>query len=252
MILCVTFLVVATVAIAALCVAPRMRRGNVIQRLSPDRPHPFGYDMSWIAIRTRDTEAVLDALAVEGETAANWNSGIGTIYDSRLGSEHVFVSPPVGAWTFVVGVALPHPVGADYVDKCTPLLSRLAASFAEVQYFFSYPALDFYSWVRFKAGRLERALASTDRGIVWSKGRLTAAERELGLKHFDIHGLSGRSGDAGGVILMSPTEDHVMGVARLWSLDPTGLQESDAPPALGYIVPAPRAWRTERVRRSAA
>ncbi|MCB0059599.1 MAG: hypothetical protein KDE45_21320 [Caldilineaceae bacterium] len=252
MILAATFFAVMTVAVATMWLAPRLGRKRVLYELAPDRPLAFGCQMSWIALLTTDTEAVLDALELQSETASNWNNGIGTVYDHWLGPDRVFVSPPVDGWTFVVSVALPHPVGPGYADKCTPLLARLARNFCDVQYFFSYPALDFYSWVRFRDGQLVRAFASTDEGVIWSKGRPTRAEQALGLKLFEFRGVKGRSGDAGGEILLSPTEEQVMQVARSWSRDPTRLAPRDAQPALGYIAPAPLRWRTERLRKSAA
>jgi hypothetical protein len=252
MILAATFLAVTTLAVVTMWMSPRMGKKRVLYGLAPDTPHGFGYEMSWIAVLTSDTEAVLDTLGVDGETASNWNSGIGTVYDHWLGPERVFVSPPVDGWTFVVSIALPHPVGPGYVDKCTPLLARLARNFVDVQYYFSYPALDFYSWVRFRDGQLVRAFASAAQGVIWSKGRSTRAEQALGLKLFEFRGVRGREGDAGSEILMSPTEEQVMQIARSWSRDPTTLSASDASPALGYITHAPLVWRTERVRKSAA
>ena len=252
MILAGTLLAVAMIAVVTMWMSPRMGKKRVFYELAPDRPHAFGYEMSWIAVLTSDTEAVLDALHVEGETASNWNNGIGTVYDHWLGPDRVFVSPPVDGWTFVVSLALPHPVGAGQADKCTPLLSRLARSFVDVQYYFSYPALDFFSWVRFRDGQLVRAFASSDQGTIWSKGPPSRAEQALGLKLFEFRGVKGRHGDAGSEILMSPTQEQVMQIARSWSRDPTTLSASDGAPALGYIAAAPQAWRTERVRKSAA
>lgn len=254
MILAITFLAVAVVAVATMWLVPRMGRKRVLYELAPDTPHPFGCEMSWIAVLTADTEAVLDALDIKGETASNWNNGIGTIYDRWLGPDRVFISPPVDGWTFVVSLALPHPqpTGAGYMDKCTPVLSRLARSFVDVQYFFSYPPLDFYAWVRFREGRLLRAFASTDEGVIWSKGQASRAEQALGLKLFEFRGVRGRHGDAGAEILMSPTEEQVMQIARSWSRDPTTLKAGDAPAALGYIAPTPQGWRTERRQKTAA
>lgn len=252
MILAGTLLAVTVVAVVTMWMSPRMGKKRVLYELAPDRPHAFGYEMSWIAVLTSDTEAVLDALHVEGETASNWNNGIGSVYDHWLGPDRVFVSPPVDGWTFVVSLALPHPVGAGHADKCTPLLTRLARSFVDVQYFFSYPALDFFSWVRFRDGQLVRAFASSDQGTIWSKGPPSRAEQALGLKLFEFRGVKGRHGDAGSEILMSPTQEQVMQIARSWSRDPTTLSASDGAPALGYIAAAPQAWRTERVRKSAA
>jgi hypothetical protein len=61
----------------------------------------------------------------------------------------------------------------------------------------------------------------------------------------------GRKGDAGGELILHPTEDHVMRLAHRWSIDPTTLEAQQAHEALGYIALAPQAWRAERQRKIA-
>jgi len=232
-----------------------LARGAAEQRVifadSPDGPCAFGCEMAWLAIRSREPEAVIDALRLREAAPCNWNSGIGSVYDDRVGARHVFVTPPVRGWVFVVGLPLPHPVGRGFVDKCTPLLVDLGGRFPEAQYFFSYPPIDYYAWARVRDGRLVRAFAVSDEGIVWNKGRTSKEERGLGLKLFELRGVRGRKGDAGGELILHPTEDHVMRLAHRWSIDPTTLDAEQAPEALGYIALAPQAWRSERQRKIA-
>jgi hypothetical protein len=242
---------VVTVAVAAFVLAPRLDNPRVIQDASPDRPHPFGYKMAWLAIRTRDTVAVLHHLGLFDAKASNWQSGLGTVYDDRLGETHVFISPPVNGWTFVVGLPLPHPVGRRFVDKSSPFLLDLGATFVEVQYFFSYPLIDFYAWARVIDGKLIRAFAIGDEGVVWNKGRPTKEERAMGLKLFELRGVKGRKGDAGGEILLYPTESHLMQLAAKWSIDPTSLDAVKAEPGHGYVGIVPAKWRPERLRKAA-
>lgn len=244
-------LVVATVAIAGLWLAPRMGRVRIRYDEQPDRPIAFGHDMSWLAVRTEDTEAVLDMLALADETAANWNSGIATIYDRQRGAARIFVAPPVGGWTLVAGLALPHPSSTRFVDKAMPLLQRLAGRFPDVQYFASCPVVELFAWVRFSDRRLTRAFATLDGEVVWSQGKPTRDEIQLGLRHYELRGVKDRSGDAGGEIVLSPTEAQVMHMAARWSLDPTRLAASSARPALGMVGTAPAVWQAERVRRVA-
>lgn len=251
MILTIAIMVALTIAIAAFALAPRMGDGRVIFEQSPDRPTPFGYKMAWLAVRTRDTKAVLEALGLTAAEPCNWRSGIGTVYDDQLGTDHVFVSPPVNGWTFVVGLALPYPVGRTFGDKVMPLLARLGRRFVEVQYFFAYPPIDVFAWARLLEGRVVRAFAITDSGVVWNRGRRSREERALGLKLFDFRGVRGRKGDAGGEILLYPTEEHVLRLAERWSLDPTRIDQMDVPvPGLGYIALAPADWRPERLRKA--
>lgn len=251
MILTIALMIVATLASVIFVLGPRMAEGRVIFPVTPDTPAAFGYQMAWLTIRTRDTAAVVAALGLTACEPCNWNAGIGTVYDKKLGSSHVFVSPPVNGWTFVVGLPLPYPNSRCYADKLTPLLVGLGGRFIEVQYFFAYAPIDFFAWARVIDGRLVRAFAAGDEGIVWNKGKTTKEERALGLKLFELRGVKGRRGDAGGEMILHPTEEHVLRLARHWGIDPARLDATSAAPALGLIAAAPPAWRAERLRKSA-
>jgi hypothetical protein len=247
----IAIFVALTIAAAAFLLAPRVAIGRIIFGVAPDRPVPFGLKMAWLAVRTRDTARIIEVLGLGEPKVCNWQSGIGTVYDDRLGETHVFVSPPLNGWTFVAGLALPYPVGRSFVDKCTPTLLELGAEFIEVQYFFSYPLIDFYAWARIVNGKLIRAFAIGDEGVIWNKGKPTKDEKSLGLRLFELRGVRGRSGDAGGELILYPTEEHVMRLASRWSIDPTRLDSVPALPATGFIGLAPAAWRPERARKSA-
>jgi hypothetical protein len=247
----VVVMTIATIAVAALVLAPRLNAPRVIHDASPDQPAPFGFQMAWLAIRTRDTQRVLDALGLFDVKASNWTSGLGTVYDNTLGETHVFVSPPVNGWTFVVGLPLPHPVGRRFVDKCTPFILDLGTTFIEVQYFFSYPLIDFFAWARVLDGKLLRAFAIGDEGVVLNKGKPTKEERAMGLKLFEFRGVKGRKGDAGGEILLYPTEQHLMQLAAKWSIDPTSLRSAKTDAAFGFVGTVPACWRPERLKKAA-
>jgi len=249
-ILTITLLTVGTIAIAAFVILPRVREERLIFGVQPDRPVAFGYKMAWLAIRTRDTQRVVDAIGLVGAQPCNWESGVGTVYDGNLGETHMFVSPAVEGWTFVIGLSLPHPVSRVFVDKCTPLLLDLGEHFPDVQYFFTYPLIDFFAWARIKDGRLLRAFAIGDEGVVWNKGRATREERALGLKLIEVRGVRGRKGDAGGEMILHPTEDHVIRIASGWSLDPIRLGEYASDGSVGYVGLAPARWRPERLRKA--
>ena len=45
----------------------------------PDEPQPFGFKVSWLALKTSDPAAVLDALELGEVTPANWESGLAPV-----------------------------------------------------------------------------------------------------------------------------------------------------------------------------
>lgn len=58
-------------------------------------------------------------------------------------------------------------------------------------------------------------------------------------------------GDAGGEMILYPTEKHVLGLAKRWSLDPTRLSEVEMQvSALGLIALAPSFWRPQRISKA--
>lgn len=228
------------------------RRGPFRVDQQPDAPKPFGYKMAWLAVRTEDSAGLARLLHLDSRLVANWNSGIGTVYDDALGGSHVYVTPAVDGWTFVVGLGLPHPVGPAFVDKLTPLLLSLGRQYPDVQYFFTYPLIDFFAWARMKDGKLVRAFAVNDEGVVWNKGRISKEERALGLRLFELRGVRERHGDAGGELVLYPTEDHVLQIARGWGLDPTGIEAAAEVNGPGFIAPVPAAWCALRRQKSAA
>jgi hypothetical protein len=246
----IAIFILATVAVAVFYLAPRIAPPSLVFELVPDRPCPFGYRMAWLAIRTRDTPRVVEVLGLGDPRPANWQTGIGTIYDREHAEQRVFVSPPVNGWTFVVGLSLPQPVGRGFVDKCLPLVTELGREFIEVQYYLTHPVIDFHAWARIVDGKLVRAFAMGDEGILWNRGKPTKEEKSLGLKLFELRGVRGRRGDAGGELILHPTEDHVMRLASRWSLDPTVLDRNAVEPATGLIAWVPAAWAAERMRKA--
>lgn len=245
-------LIAATVGAAAFLLAPRMPNEQVVYATEPDRPKAFGYRMAWLAIRTRATENVIEALELTGTFPANWDNGVGTVYADECSDATVFVSPPLNGWTFVVGLALPQPLGKAFVDKTTPLLLSLGKEFIEVQYYLAYPDLDAFAWARVVNGRLVRAYATNDLGVIWNKGKQSKEEKTLGIKLYEVRGVTRKEGDAAGELVLYPTEQHIMSLAGKWGINPTEIEGLVAVPGLGTLGKTPVHWRPERLRRAAA
>ncbi|MEZ5899882.1 MAG: hypothetical protein R3D51_10355 [Hyphomicrobiaceae bacterium] len=242
-----------TVAAIVYVVLPSLRPPRkVVLSADPDAPKPFGPAMAWIAVRTDDFEGVAETLELEVLVAANWDAGVGTIYDASLSDDHIFLSPSVNGWTFVAGVPLPLPAGRAFVDKLTPLLQQLGERFRDVQYFAAFPDVDFYAWARIERGRIVRAFAVGEEGVIWDRGRQSPQERALGLKLYEVRGIRERKGDAGAAIILHPTQEQVLRLACGWSLDPSMLDKiNNVPAAIGAVARAPASWRSERIRKAA-
>lgn len=109
---------------------------------TPERPEPFGFKISWFAVKAADPAAVLSALEFGEGTSTNWASGLAAAYaDSSPSDRWVFASPPVGGWVLAVGSWLPYPTDETHHDigkKFDVLFSRLMRRFDDIQFFGSH------------------------------------------------------------------------------------------------------------------
>jgi len=245
-------LVLATVAACWFLVWPRKQPPVFAFDSEPDLPIAFGEDMIWLAIRARTPDAVASALGVANAEPANWQSGIGAVYDLRFRDQYVFISPPIQGWIFVIGRGLPHSTDETVItDESRVLLADLGRTFSDAQYFASLPDVDLHGWARIQDGKLKRALVASDRGIIWDHGRASTLERKLGLKHFEVRGVSSRNGDVGGRLELHPEALQVMRIAADWSLDPTRIARlKSVTEGVGLAGKVPRRWRTRIVRKT--
>ncbi len=238
---------------------------------TPDKPEPFGFKVSWFAVKASDPASVLDALQLGEATPANWASGLEAAYGrSHKDDPWVFISPPVSGWVFVVGFSLPCPTIESHPEigrRFDILFSRLMGRFDDVQFFGSYRVVDFTAWARGLKGIPMRVFAwsGSDGAVLANIGEQTPEEAKLGFpdlsglspsdagdRIFQIaeqqnaeesaliaSGLSGREARArlrrnGPHAFVSETD--VVELAGLWSINPMQL---DGPPGLGLAARLP-------------
>jgi hypothetical protein len=229
-----------------------------MRRRLPDHA-PAGLEAgTWMAVRTAETRAVARALGLEHVTTANWQFGIASLAGSPVVGASpvsdaateavVFVTPPVNGWTFVIGRRVPGVVGRRFVDICTPLLQRLSSEFGAAHFYSAEESVEVYGWARAYEGRVMRAFALGDEGLVWNKGRVTPEERRLSLKLFDLRAVDEGGLDvAVGDLFAYPTARHVHRLAALWSLDPAALPADGSRRGLGLLGRAPSSWKPRRL-----
>ena len=136
----------------------------------------------------------------------------------------MFVTPAVDGWTFVVSNALPDA----YDHEWLPFLAELSKEFGEVQYFGTHRGVNYQAWARAEGGSIIRAYANGEGGLI-EIGEKSAEEIALGFNFLgedataeDYDAYDERNEDP------FPDEQHVVGLAGLWSIDPTGLDREES------------------------
>jgi len=211
---------------------------------TPDKPIGFGYKNAWLAIKTDESSAVARTLGLSELEPANWESGLHTSY-SRY-ETHVFVTPPVEGWVFVVGIALPDAGDSERPDRCTPVLESLGQAYDSVYYFGTHRIVEFHAWVQVKDGSVSRAYAYLgERGeTIWDRGEKTAEENRLGFNFFadePPRGQGEKYWDRKD--LRSPNEEDVINIAEEWTLNPLSIDSMDLPESVGLVGRVPSTWK---------
>ena len=192
-------------------------------------PVPFGSNIAWLAVETQDTAAVAAVLALQSIREATWADGIAAAHRSA-----VFVTPPLGKWTLVVGTALLPHEQMDVAVK--PLVEELSRHFPDAQYFCTQQGVELHGWARAESGRLLRGygwLGQRSR-MLWNEGTETEQERALRFRF-----TAGPSEPDRGAGPNAPNEICVFRLASLWSIDPKALEEQSAGPAKGLLGDMP-------------
>jgi hypothetical protein len=169
---------------------------------------------SWLAIKSRNLLAVQSALGLHNPKPCSWSAGL-------AGEEKLFIAPPVKGWILVLGSGLPDP--SEDVDACFRFVCALSHRLGQVQYFSASRIVHHHAWIRADSGRVIRAYAWAGR-TVWLQGRVTVAEKELGLKCFD-YGETVENNAFGQPDVFASNADKVPQLAARWSLDPARIEE---------------------------
>jgi hypothetical protein len=238
---------------------------------TPDVPKPFGFKVSWFAVKASDPAAVLDALEFGEVTRTNWASGVAAAYgDSQSSDAWVFASPPVGGWILVVGSSLPYPTNETHHDigrRFDLLFHRLMQRFDDVQFFGSHRVVDFVAWARALNGKPVRIFSFADE-VMANFGGQTPEEMNLGFVNLsglspsdaldEIFRIAGEQQNEADALVASGlsrrealakvrekgrnalhNETDVVDLAALWSIDPSRLEDQDHPLILGLAARLP-------------
>lgn len=194
--------------------SPKDMKSFIVPPLQPDSIRSFGYKCGWIAVRTDDLQAVIDALELKECRVSSWAEGVESAY--RYPHGEVFVTPPIHGYILCASFSLPEfPTYTNNPDEITPLLKRLAARFPDVQYFFTYRVVDGHAWARYQNGTCTRAFAIVQGEQSWNTGEPTSVEKDIDLEF--------------------PSEDDVMKIAEDWSINPAAFEEKPMSVTQGIV-----------------
>lgn len=165
----------------------------------------------WVAIRSRNLQAVQMALGLNNAQPCSWAEGLS---DGR----QIFVSPPFHGWILVFGSDLPDPVTD--VDECFRFLLDLSRRVGCVQMFKADDSLRHHAWACMQSGRVLRGYAWAGKTI-WDQGPMSTAEVELGLKCFHYEDDSSVTWETGD--LVAANVEKVPLLASRWSVNPSAI-----------------------------
>ena len=163
----------------------------------------------WLAIRSRDMQAVQLALGLHNPRPCSWSEGL-------LSARKLFIAPPINGWTLVFGAGLPVP--DDDVDVCYRFLRELSRKLGQVQFFEADPVLQHHAWAQLESGRVVRAYAWAGTTL-WNQGVKTSAEIALRMNCF-AYGENPGSDDWAVADHLVANVEKVPQLAQRWSLDP--------------------------------
>lgn len=175
----------------------------------PFQPVPLRRPTRWLAIRSRDMQAVQLALGLHQPRPCSWSEGL-------LSAQKLFIAPPINGWTLVFGAGLPLP--DDDVDVCYRFLRELSRKLGHVQFFQADPVVQHHAWAKLESGRVVRAYAWAGTTL-WNQGVKTSAEIALRMNCFG-YGENPGSDDWAVADHLVANVEKVPQLAHRWSLDP--------------------------------
>jgi len=192
-------------------------RAPLVIDATPDEPVAFGYKIDWLSIRSADLEHVVRVLEMQATQPANWESGL----DAAYRGQHIFVSPPVEGWVFVVHQPFRDPGLSDAHAVWEDWMRKIAGKFSEVHFFTSNRDQQCYAWARFVHGRALCKYRRLGRETIVNLGERPAAVCEAAAVHA-MH-------------IQLPDEEDVLRVAAEWGFNPMTLEDRDYPRGVGLV-----------------
>ena len=191
--------------------------------IKADKPIPFGYKTTWIAVKAPDIKAITAQFKGMKFTRTNWKLGREKCMRGKL-----FISPPLSGGHLLVSPPLPAADSPAGVYKTGRLLRSLSKELGAALYFSSHRVSDCYAWVYAEKGNIKRAFSVADSEVTWDEGDKIGIEKDFLYPH--------ESEKDPSVLKMDiPNEGMVLQVAADWCIDPTKLDRTPGGMELGMV-----------------
>ena len=197
-------------------IVPKKKSKNVI---------PFGYKTFWCAIKTIDTDKVLNTLNIRKKKKCNWNEGMKKAYDGGI-----FILPPINGWIIIHGWGLPIPSSSKENDSAVKLINSLSSKFEKAHLFGSFRGTGAVLWMSSEMGELKR-MYYIDDGNGVQYGEPTKIEKQWDLIDFNHPDIENDDYFDSKDI---PDEDDVLDVAEAWSINPMNIDRYENIDDFGY------------------
>ncbi|MBC6994084.1 hypothetical protein H9S92_13850 [Lewinella lacunae] len=197
-----------------------------LEKRDPTKPIKFGHKCIWAAVKTEDTNSLLKALRLEKQRKANWVEGK---LQARNGE--IFVLPPIEGWILILGWGLPEPGYMEGRERAQRFLNGLSQKFGEAQMFGNFRGSGSAFWMKSVDGNTERLYYIGD-GNSFIEGEPTSVEMKWDL--IDTNSKDAEQEEYWEKMLY-PDAEHVLEVAKAWSLNPMELEEKENVGEYGYL-----------------
>jgi hypothetical protein len=180
---------------------------------------PFGYKISWLAIRSTDREKIINYFNRENKPcfSTNWNKGINAAYNG-----FTFITPVIDDWIFVISP----DIGEFNIEICRNELEDLSNLFAEIHYYHSFRGASYAACAKFIEGKLIRGFITVDGENEFDEGEKTAIEQTIIAEELEKYkeedDMLNWINESNGIVALAD-EDAVMRIAGAWSINPQHL-----------------------------
>ncbi len=195
-----------------------------IYERDPSLPINFGYNNSWIVVKSNKAEQVSAFLDINLQQTCNWIEGK---IKAREGD--VFITPAIKGWVMINSFSL-HGLKKNETTLTSSLLEQLSQRFREAHFYANWSSSSYAEWAKYEHGKVIRLYQIADsQGFEY--GEPTEEEKQWKLiKPSGMPELSDEEYDT----YTYPSFDEMAIILESWSLNPMTIEDMKDISTKGY------------------